>query len=516
MKATKIFIKGIITGVISITLFVNGCSENYLDVYPEDRITSVIFWQDESDVKLALNSIYKGLAEDRTFFVYSYGPGLDAMTPNAHQWTWWEGEHQFVGNGSLRTDNRFARGRWQGCYKIIYRANYFLENIDKANLTDEVRAIYVGEAHFLRGVAYALLADNFGGVPIITSVIDAEEANSLERASVEETWNQVISDYDVAIAKLNEDAPEIGRATKGAALGMKMRAYLYQNKYDKVLEVVNQIDVLGKYSLFPSYEGLFDLENENNQEVIFDIQFMDGERYQGQCFDGLFGPAFPTMGSNSVAPIQDLVDAYETVDGSPVDPLNPYSNRDPRLEFTILRPGAYFGDLLFPEEIQIHVGQRVGFGMRKYTLENMTDQIISCDSPLNFIVLRYADVLLSKAEALIEENQNIDEAIALINRIRTERDDVKISALPTGLSQSEARVKLRHERRIEFALEGIYWEDIRRWNIGSEIYPVEVRAPDGGLIDTKFPMGYDEHFNLLPIPDYERSINPNLDQNQGY
>ena len=253
MEPRKILTKGLIAGLITITLFMSNCSESFLDVYPEDKITSVIFWQSEDDVKLALNGIYKALAEDRTFFVYSYGPGLDAMTPNAHQWTWWEGEHQMIGNGNVLTSNTFARRRWRGCYNIIYRANYFLENIDKVNLTDEVKAIYVGEAHFLRGVAYALLADNYGGVPIVTKTLTTNEAMNVIRATAEETWDQVISDYDVAIANLKEDAPQIGRATKGAALGMKMRAYLYQNKYDKVLEVVDQIDALGKYSLFPSY-----------------------------------------------------------------------------------------------------------------------------------------------------------------------------------------------------------------------------------------------------------------------
>lgn len=137
-------------------------------------------------------------------------------------------------------------------------------------------------------------------------------------------------------------------------------------------------------------------------------------------------------------------------------------------------------------------------------------------SPLNFIVLRYTDVLLSKAEALIETNQNIDEAIALINKIRTERTDVKITSLPMGLSQAEARNKLRHERRIEFFGEGINWADIKRWNIGPDIYPVEVRAGDGSLIETKFLTGYREKDNLLPIPDNERSLNPNLEQNPGW
>lgn len=506
----------LIYSLMSLSLLVfGGCSEKFLDIFPEDKITSVSFWQNESDVKLALNGIYAGLRDN---FVYGYGGGLDAATPNAYQWAYWEGYQQQVGNGSVTTSTPgIVVNRWVGCYRIINRANYFLQNIDKVDLSDKAKKTYIGEAHFLRGVAYSLLAIAYGGVPILDSTISTEEARSVSRASLEDTWNKVMAEYDIAIENLDVTAPEMGRATKGAALGMKMRAYLWQNKYEEVLNVVRQIDDLGVYSLFPSYYGLFQVENENNQEVLFDIQFIAGENGQGSEFDRHWQPqnlAYGIDGSNSVAPIQNLVDAYEMIDGSKIDPAHPFEGRDPRLDFTILRPGAFFQGQLYPVEIKNHTGQRVGYGIRKYTIETMP--VVSLQSPLNFIVLRYADVLLSKAEALIETNKDINEAIALINRIRTGREDVKITALPMGLSQAEARKKLRHERRIEFALEGLYWADIKRWNIGPDIYPVEVRAADGSLIETKFPGGYKEKDNLLPIPESERALNPNLKQNPGW
>ncbi|MCJ7819650.1 MAG: RagB/SusD family nutrient uptake outer membrane protein, partial [Bacteroidales bacterium] len=150
---------------------------------------------------------------------------------------------------------------------------------------------------------------------------------------------------------------------------------------------------------------------------------------------------------------------------------------------------------------------------RKYRIEPESDLPPSGQSGLNDIVLRYADVILSKAEAIIETNGNIDEAVALINRIRTERDDVKITSLPMGMSASEAREKLRHERRIEFAMEGLYWMDIKRWDIGKDIYPVVVRDHTGDILETKFPDGYLQYYQLLPIPDSEISLNENLVQN---
>jgi hypothetical protein len=441
---------------------------------------------------------------------------MDACTPDAYQWAHWNGKEQQIGNGSNTPGSSgLTKERWTMCYRIINRVNYFLDNIEQVELSDEASAMYLGEAHFLRGIAYALLAETYGGAPILESQLNPEEARKVSRASLQETWDQAIADYDVAIEKLKVDAPQVGRATKGAALGMKMRAYLYQNKYSEVLKVVDQIDALGKYELFPSYEGLFKLENENNNEVLFDIQYIGGELGQGSHFAWLALPQNEESGASDPAPTQHMVDAYEMIDGSAVDPDNPYVGRDPRLDFSILRPGAYFEGKLYPIEVKNHTGQRVGFGLRKNVGEGIRMKTMRA-SPLNFIVLRYGDVLLSKAEALIETNQNIDEAIGLINRIRTERNDVKITALPVGLSQAEAREKLRFERRIEFFGEGINWADIKRWNIGSDIYPVEVHAADGSLIETKFPNGYTEKYNLLPIPDSERSLNPNLEQNPGW
>jgi len=91
-----------------------------------------------------------------------------------------------------------------------------------------------------------------------------------------------------------------------------------------------------------------------------------------------------------------------------------------------------------------------------------------------------------------------------------------MTPIPNGLTREEARERLRHERRIEFALESLYWMDIKRWGIGKDIYPVEVRDHNGNIIETKFPNGYLEYYNLLPIPDSERSLNENLEQNPSW
>jgi hypothetical protein len=448
-----------------------SCNDDFLEFFPEDKITSANFPQNEEDIELLLNGVYALLRENSIYNEGLFGFGvLDGATPNAFNW----GNTPIAraGNGQLNSsDGSIVNFRWTRSYGIIFRANYLLQALEQVTLSEDKKVIYQAEAKFLRGLAYSIL----------------------------------------------------GRATKGAALGMKMRALLYQGKYDQVLTVIDEIDALGKYDLFPSYEGLFKLENENNQEVIFDIQYISGENSQGSLHDQYCGTGTGswTRGSRYV-PTDDLVSAYEMVDGSEVDPNNPYEGRDPRLGFTVVVPGAYilgyrFPNYEYPGGAYNHPGNRLKhLSTRKYRIEPEADLPPSGQSALNNMVIRYADVILSQAEAIIETNGDIDEAISLINRIRTGRDDVKITALPMGLSQEEARTRLRHERRIEFAMEGLYWSDIKRWNVGSEIYPLEIKDHNGNIIETKFPDGYLDFYQLLPIPDSEISLNENLTQNPGW
>lgn len=501
-----------------------SCMENYLDLYPEDKITSATFPQSEKDIQLLLNGVYAQLRETTVYDQGLFGFGVtDGATPNAYCWGTVE-IFNHLGSGTLSSsDQGIVTYRWKRCYEIISRANYLLSNLDLVDLPEKSRSAYWGEAHFLRGLAYSVLAESYGGVPIVLTSISTEEARNLERASVEETWQQAVNDYEVAIANLEVNASAPGKATKGAALGMMMRAYLYQGKYKEVLTCIEQIDKLNKYGLFHSYEGLFDPANENNKEVLFDIQYIEGENSQGSYIDQYCGTGTGswTRGSRYV-PTDDLVAAYETIDGSPVDPENPYENRDPRLAFTVILPGSYilgyrFPNYLYPGGAFNHPSNRLKhLSTRKYRIQKEEDLPPAGQSYINDIILRYADVLLSKAEAIIETDGNVVEAIALLNRIRTERDDVKISLLPTSMSREEARQQIRHERRIELALEGRYWSDVRRWKIGKDLYPQVIKDHTGSVIEVKFPNGYLDYYDLLPIPDSERSLNTNLVQNPGW
>src|SRR5690606_8329089 len=204
-----------------------------------------------------------------------------------------------------------------------------------------------GEARFLRGLYYFMLENYYGGVPLILEEPDPDTQSDLPRTPREEVVAQIIKDLDRAALVLPEvkyTGGNVGRATKGAALALKARVLLYEasplfnpsndlNKWKAAADAAKAVMDLTEagYGLFNDYRGLFLPQNENNQEVIFDVQYI---------FPGL-GTSFDLIGKqyNTNAPLLDLAQAYETKDGLPVDPAEPYENRDPRLYGTIFFPG---------------------------------------------------------------------------------------------------------------------------------------------------------------------------------
>src|SRR5690606_7833134 len=195
MRATYFII-----GILLLSL--GSCVDEFLGVYPEDKITSANFPQNENDIKLLLNGVY-GLLRENSFYnegLFGFGV-LDGATPNGFNW----GNTAIAkaGNGQLSSgDQQMITFRWTRCYAIIFRANYLIEAIGQVPLDEAAKATYLGEAHFIRGLAYLTLVDSYGGVPIVEGIITTEEARTIARATAEDTWNQAINDFNVAIANL--------------------------------------------------------------------------------------------------------------------------------------------------------------------------------------------------------------------------------------------------------------------------------------------------------------------------
>jgi hypothetical protein len=300
-----------------------------------------------------------------------------------------------------------------------------------------------------------------------------------------------------------------GRVTIGAVLAFKARILLYAGRWAEAAAAAKQVIELNEYDLFPGYRELFYLENEGNEEVVFDLQY----KYPEFCHS--FDMTLDEY--NNVAPLPDLVNDYYAIDGLPIseshvyNPARPYENRDPRLQSTIIVKGSQFKGAVVKE------GQypRTGYGQKKYTVykdDEPKATIRAGDSELNYMFIRYADVLLMYAEAKNEVSGPDEEIYRYLNKIR---DRAGMPHFSNNLSQDDLRKEIRHERRIELAGEGFYFYDIRRWKISHLVMNGEIQNDKGERIEVrKFenPRDY-----LWPVPSIAIQENPKLQpQNEGF
>ena len=376
-------------------------------------------------------------------------------------------------------------------------------------MEEDLKNRIIGEAKFLRAFFYNRINELFNGVPLILSEPNADEHANVPRSSYEEVFNQIIQDLDEAAAVLPVSYPasDDGRATKGAALALKARAMLQQHRYEEVVATTEEIFALNHYELFPDYNGIFRKANEGNSEIIFDIRFKAPE--VTNSYDIIMAQY------STQAPVQGLVDVYQMTDGLSIeesglyDPNNPYVNRDPRFSQSIVYIGAPWRNRT-ATATDLH---QTGYTFWKFTEYNETTAGTIVNSDVNYVEIRYADVLLMYAEALNELSGPTPEVYVAINQIRT-RPSVEMPELPMGLNQEEMRQAIRLERRIELAGEGSYFDDIRRWGTIEEEMVGPIYNYQGNVIQTRdFNPTRDYYW---PIPFTEIDLNPALEQNPNY
>jgi hypothetical protein len=432
-------------------------------------------------------------------------------------------------------------------YSGIRSANYFIENIDNVSSMDTIeRKQMKAEAIFLRAADYARMMMCFGGVPLVTKVLQYGEENAIPRSTEAEIATFVESQLAIAAndLPLTRSSDQSGRATKGAALALKARVELFEGDYKDAAADSKAVMNLGIYGLCSNYESLFWEKSQDtpdrNQEVIFEV------RYSYPDWGSGVSPFYtvPEGGWNSDNPTQSLVDAYETKNGLSIqndptyDPDHPYQNRDPRFYATIIYPGESWNGRVYnplqpvgPDEYynSSHGNRsRTGYGLRKWCAPADTLMHAPDDSQgINFIVIRYAEVLLTYAEALIELNQNLPDAAAAINQVRA-----RVGMPPvTATDQAGLRACVRNERRVELAFEGLRWYDIKRWKIGSQVMNGPVYGVRPGTINmttqqitwlspnhiTVGPVRvWNDRNYYFPIPQEDIDASPILFQNPGW
>ncbi|WP_229310908.1 RagB/SusD family nutrient uptake outer membrane protein [Larkinella soli] len=523
----------VVAGLVTAAgLGLTACDRELLETVPNDRLSVDIFWKTESDAKLAVNSLYTDL--DSTNLI-----SWDGMTDIAHINTNFNVE-AFIELGTYDATSSKIYGEWRRAYRGIRAANYFLENVDKVTSTNPTLINqFKGEARTLRAYQYLKLAGLFGSVPLVTSSISIEEGRALKNAPVEEVWNFVEKELTEAAGLLPATYPaaDRGRITKGAALGLLARASLYAGRYQKAAEAADQVIKLGVYGLYESYEKLFSYAAENSKEVILDKQYLK-DSYSNNVF-AYIGPYSQKNSSSNIVPTKVLVDTYETLDGKKItdagsgyDPAKPYANRDSRLRFSVILEGDVLpsGITFQPRPTSgtadaigsTFIASTTGFNIKKYI--NTEDFANPANGGINIILLRYAEILLTYAEAKIELNQIDPGVLQAINLVRNGRNDVKQPAVTTT-AQAALREIVRRERTVELAFEGQRLFDIRRWKIAETVMtgPVYgITYPDAtGKLVTVQAVSSNRVFDksrhyLWPIPQKERDLNPNLTQNPNW
>ncbi len=524
---------------VSAFLF-TGCVD--LDVTPSDKFTDETFWTSKDKASSLLNMAYRQMNDPGRVF------RDERLSDNLYNGYGNTDDTKIIGNGQASVSTGLFNSYWGDVYGGIKTTHTFLANVDRVDMDAALRERMKAEARFIRAYLFFQLTNWYGNVPFFTEDIDLETAKTIsptsQSAIVEWIHQELEEIAEILPAKENYAPGDRGRITRGAAVAFNARVALNFNDWAKVKEYAGKLinsTNYGNYSLHPNYQELFYKANEYNNEIILDVQYVPELRTWTEI--STYVPfSFPSVQYILASPAQSLIDTYLMKDGSKWDETkDPYEGRDPRMDMTIVRHGStvkqkdgstYVVNVdpndasnKTNDKIGVESGSLTGYFYRKYYDPNPDAWTVgswSCN--VNFVTMRYADVLLMYAEAmneLGEMNSTIwNQTIKLL------RQRAGFDSTPAALdypSGDDIRQIIRDERRVELALEGTRIYDIRRWKIAEKVLNEPFRGAkfklSGGTI-TYFSYG-ENSFNkdrdyLWAIPRQQSIINPNLGQNPGY
>lgn len=500
---------------LAATALLTGCQQN-LDIVNPNQVTTESFWKTDADALAGVNAIYSTMHREGTsrwvpfFYIIRSDEGRSqspyAPIPN--------NADQFQ---ITDTNLDFGYTVWRDNFIGVNRANQVITNVPGITMDATLKNRYLGEAKFMRGLFYYQLVTLYGSVPLITT--PAVAGDKPTSAPQTEIWAQIERDLTEAAAVLptTYGSADLGRATKGAAYALLAKAQMQQRKYTEALVPLQWLaDGEGKtvYALMPNYRDNFLITTENNRESVFEIQFAlnpaeftddDTEtpnQNYGTSVAQFFGPSGIgwSDGEANRWPIYEFNERTTT------------GARDPRLEASFLFDST---DVRGPAFTQIYgqtFAQRYGTGgdskrvwFRKFQNDHWKNEE-GYRSPNNWRYIRYSDALLLYAEALNATGKTA-QAYAYVDQVRQRAGLPTLTAARPGLSQAQFLAQLKHERVTELSGEGHRWNDLARWgDLGPELAP-----RDPGF--RNFVKGKHE---LLPIPQIDRDLNPNLAQNPQY
>jgi starch-binding outer membrane protein, SusD/RagB family len=480
-------------------------------------------------------------------------------------------------NPEENTANGYGLTQWANSYYGIRRVNIFLKNIDKVPIVAITKQYYRSEAKFLRALFYFELLKRYGGVPLIGDAVFGLNDNiELPRNTFAETVDYIVNECTAIKDSMRTDpvsTSDWGRASKGAAVALKCRVLLYAasplyngggfetdpvkkaltgyptpdpNRWQKVVDAVNEFNALGTYYKLvtsgspTAFASVF--TTKMSSEIIFGKQVPNNSSLEfNQSPVGYVISNQRCLGLTS--PTQNLVDAFPMSNGLAINETgsgynasSPYSNRDPRLDATVFRYGSQWlnrtvktaeDSIDKPNNYNIApVQTRTGYYLRKFLGNFATSTAFSSQSH-NFPIFRYAEILLTYAEALNELGQ-VENAVTQIKTLRARAGIASGTSsrygIKTGITQSEMRDLIRNERHIELAFEEHRFWDIRRWKIADQVLSTAltgVKILGNGTSLTYQPItvatpAFQNRLYHMPIPYSEITKNSKLIQNEGW
>lgn len=479
--------------LVSLTL-VSSCKD-FLDLAPISSSSADEFYKTEADFMQAVNGAFATLAGQ-----YSYGYYLlfaDLRADNTTMLGPGGGSEQqkiSFDNFSLDPTNEHMLTYWRVAYSAIQKANGVLSNIEGVDFDQVKKDQYKGECLSVRALTYFNLVRIFGGVPLTTiGDVNISESYNIQRSSVDEVYNLIISDLTEAVSLLPDTYPDedAGRISKGAAQTLLGQVYLTRHNYPDAVTQFSAVINGGKYSLLPKYEDNFTGTDQGNLEAVWQILFMSGTNDLGSNYPNWHAP----IGSEGVLtgtggsygfnqPTHDIYDAY-TAD-------------DLRRDVSIGLGYTNAQDVYVPSMyVKLYVDHSDGDGY--------------LDSDCDWNVFRYSHVLLMCAEALNEVNNGpTAEAYSYINAVRERAGLADLS----GLSQSDFREAVYQEERLEVAFEGHRWFDLIR--TGQALTVMNSKLGGTDLVGPSEAI--DENDLLFPIPENVISTSSPgvIIQNPGY
>jgi starch-binding outer membrane protein, SusD/RagB family len=549
-----IFNSIIISMVLMFMIGFASCSKDYLNVEPKDQISDATLWSSSANADLFLQNIYSAMPDLLGWWHQgtSAEDGTENYSDNSMNGVEWRYSRSIYAKSVYTPSNALSHWFW---YNSIRDANLFIEKVSESSLDTAWKPHALAEARFLRALYYQELWKQYGGVPIITEVQDRQadgDAIFVARNTSDEVFEFITDELAAITADLLIN-PQSGRASRGAALALKGWCELYQasplnnptndvNRWAKAAATFNQLMGLGVYDLFPDYANLFMEENNGNVETIFAKKHIGGTGLGGIFIIEANVPYHKESwaGDGGYCPTQELVDDYLMANGLPIsDPLSGYNDQDPYLnrEKRFYQTVIYNGSMWRGDTIKTWVGSgsrnTLDFagaseaGQTSYYLRKGLDEKWAQDwvrtSSQDWIIFRYAEILLSYAEAQNEASGPDASVYDAVNKVRSRS---LLPDLKSGLNKDQTRLAIMRERRVELAFEEKRWFDLRRWKLAEDklngsLHAMSITRANGQYVYTIIPApGGDREFYprnyLLPIPQSAIDRNPSLEQNPGY